>query len=104
MPAATRNRIISQIELLGVSGDSHLHEGASQTHLWHEAEAQKKICGKLPLSVSGAKRTASFPQKGTQTGSPEPSENETPTMMMKTGMSHTKFRTAKRHCKRSWTI
>ena len=29
----------------------------------------KKIFRKLPLSVSGPKRTASFPQKGTHTGS-----------------------------------
>ena len=48
MPAATRNRIISMTELLGVSGDTHLHEGASRGHLWHEAEAQKKFSENSP--------------------------------------------------------
>ncbi|MDF1709679.1 MAG: hypothetical protein ACU0CT_18020 [Paracoccaceae bacterium] len=83
MPDATRNRIISTPEPLGVSEDSHLHEGASRGHLWHEAEAQK-IFRKLPVNASGPKRTTSFLQKGTQTGSQKPSENETPIMMMKT--------------------
>ena len=70
MPAATRNRIISQIELLGVSGDSHLHEGASRGHLWHEAEAQKNF-QKTPPERFRAKENGIISPKGNPHGEPK---------------------------------
>ena len=70
MPDATRNRIISTPEPLGVSGDSHLHEGASRGHLWHEAEAQKNFQKTSPERFR-AKENGIISPKGNPHGEPK---------------------------------
>ncbi len=73
MPASTRNRIISTAEPLDLSGVPtcmrELHEATFDVK-----PKLKKNRQKIPLKVSEPRRSASFPQKGTHTGSQKPSD------------------------------
>ena len=80
MPDATRNRIISQIELLGLSGDSHLHELGAPCRLQQALERQKSLPRILPENFR-AQEINIISLKRSPHREPKPSEKETPIMM-----------------------